>query len=75
MSSDFKILAHFEQLCGGIGSDFFSFFCFLGPHPWQNGGSQARGQIRTRPQPEQHENQMASATYTTAHGHTGSLTQ
>ena len=24
----------------------YLFICFLGPHPWQYGGSQARGQIR-----------------------------
>ena len=25
---------------------FFFFFCFVGPHPWHIGGSQARGLIR-----------------------------
>ena len=56
----------------------FFFFGHFRATPSAYGGSQARGQSCSRwptPQPQQHQIQALSATYTTAHGNTGSLTQ
>ena len=58
---------------------FFFFFCLFRATPTAYGNFQARGQIGTvatdlTPQPEQHQIQATSATYTTAHSNTKSLT-
>ena len=56
-------------------STFFFFFDHFRATPSAYGGSQARGQSCSRwptPQPQQHQIQALSATYTTAHGNTGS---
>ena len=56
----------------------FSLFVFLGPHSWLYGGSQARGESELQPSAyptaQQHKIRAASATYTTAHCNTVSLT-
>ena len=50
-------------------------FCLLfRPAPMAYGSSQARGQIRTTPQPQQHGIQVVSAPCITAHGNSRSLT-
>ena len=58
---------------------FFFFFVFFRAAPVAHGGSQARGLIRAvaiglRHSQQQHGIQAMSATYTTAHGNTRSLT-
>ena len=55
------------------------FFCLFRATPETYGGSQARGRNRSyscwpTPQPQQDQIRAAYATYTTAHGNSGSLT-
>ena len=57
----------------------FSLFAFFRAALMAYGGSQARGSNRSysrrpTPEPQQHHIRAESATYTTAHGNTGSLT-
>ena len=54
----------------------YFFFCLLRAAPAACGGSQARGLIGAvaYTEPQQHQIQAASATYTAAHGNTGSST-
>ena len=57
---------------------FLFFFFFLGPHPWHIDvprlGVKSELSHLPTPQPQQHQIQTSSETYTTAHGNVGSLT-
>ena len=55
--------------------NFLSFF-FLGPHLWHIEVPRpgVESELQPTPQPQQRQTQAASATYTTAHGNTKSLT-
>ena len=53
---------------------FFFFLCSLGPHLVPRLGMDRNYSFWPTPQPQQHRIWAASATYTTAHGNTGSLT-
>ena len=57
---------------------FFSFFGFLGRHPWHTKVPRLEAeldlQLPAYPQPEQHKIQAMSATYTTANSNARSLT-
>ena len=57
----------------------FSLFVFLGLHPWHMqvprlGVKSELQLLAPTPQPQEHQIQATSATYTTAHGNAGSLT-
>ena len=54
---------------------FFFFFCFLGSHPWKFPGWGTNRSYSCRPMPQQRHIRALSATYSTAHGNAGSLTQ
>jgi len=58
---------------------FKNFFCLFNAASTAYGGSQTRDRFRAvatglHHRPQQHQIQATSATYTTAHGHAGSLT-
>ena len=53
---------------------FFLSFCLFRAAPTAYGGSQARGQIRATPQPQQHQIRAESVTHITAHGNVRSFT-